>query len=480
MTFTIFMRKSILFGLALVVLQVSCHYHAQNHSPRFVSEPATMDIPVRHGPLLESELLTASRAWAYFDRTLFPETGLPQGAVGSDTVTMWDIGSYLAALVAAKRVGVLDEVTFDRRMTSVIYWLNTMQLNDYGLPNKFYNARTGEMIRGDGQPGQTGFSALDIGRLLIWLRIIRNEFITHATPVDKAVLRFNFRHVLDSDGLIHGASPASDGTMTLYREGRLGMRQYAATGFGLWGFNVDKSMEMDHVSAVTILGQWLPFDNRPKGNPVQLGAVTTRTGMLAGLEFGFVDFRNDASAPLSSSMRELADAIYLVQEARFSQQGKLTARDPHVMDRSPYYLIDSLYAQGVPFASLDGSGNPIPEAAVVSTKAAYTLWALYDSPFTDALINALAPIYDQYGGWFAGIYEEDGTVNRAISLDCNAIILEALAFKATGILYHPVERTGFWEKTLENENFEELGLPPVMYQKEFQPLLEQDKARPTP
>ncbi len=466
--------------LIITALLGSCHYHEQGRTTMFAPVSPNVGFPIRQGPLLESEIQTASRAWAYFDRTIFPETGIPQGAVGSDTVTMWDIGSYLAALISAKRIGVLDEITFDRRMTSVIYWLNTMELNDYGLPNKFYNARTGELIQNNGQPGQAGFSAIDIGRLLIWLRIVRNEFISHSTAIDRIVLRFNFRHVLDSDGLLHGATAASDGRVTLFRQGRLGLQQYAAMGFKLWGFNVDKSLKMNHESAITILGHWLPFDNRPTGDPAQIGAVTTGMGMLTGLEFGFVVPHAEKQGTSSAPMRKLADAIYLVQEARFSQQGRLTARDPHVMDHSPYYLIDSLYALGIPFASLDSRGNTVPDAATISTKAAYAMWALYDSPYTDALITALTPMYDEYGGWFAGIYEKDGSTNRAITLDCNAIILEALAFKATGVLYSQSDTHGYWEKLLENNNFEQQGLPPSRYQKEYQPLLENEKTRPTP
>ncbi|NDV19260.1 DUF3131 domain-containing protein [Pseudodesulfovibrio sp. JC047] len=468
--------SAIILFLTLIVLS-SCRFHY--YASEFTPAPTTIAIDSRSGPLTESEQQTASQAWAYFDRTVFPETGLPQGAVGSDTVTMWDIGSYLAAMVCAKRLDLLDEVTFDHRMTAVIYWLNTMQLNEYGLPNTYYNARTGAMIQRNGQPGQAGFSSQDIGRLLIWLRIIRNEFITHATTVDKAMLRFNFRHILDSDGLLHGAMAMADGSMQLYREGRLGLQQYAAAGFGVWGFTVDAAMNIDNVSAITILDEWLPFDSRPRGIPAQLNAVTTRMGMMAGLELGFLDFRTGAPARLSSA-RELADAIYQVQEARFMKQGRLTARDPHVMDRPPYYLIDSLYADGIPFVSLDGNGNPVNDAAAVSTKAAYAMWALYDSPYTDALIEALSPMFDEYGGWFAGFYEKDGAINRAISLDCNAVILEALAFKVHGMLYYPTERIGFWEKTLEHTFFEAQGLPPRIYQGTFQPLLNTEKARPTP
>ncbi|HAS88288.1 MAG TPA: hypothetical protein DCS48_03145, partial [Desulfovibrio sp.] len=288
--------------------------------------------------LTEKQKEMAGSAWQYFTRTVFPETGLLQGAVGSDTLTMNNIAGYLAALTCAKRIGVMEDIEFHERMTKLVTWLNTMQLNSLGVPNTFYNGRTGQSLNGANQPGEDGHSAIDIGRLLIWLRIVRNEFPTHAAAVDRAVLRWNFRKLIDSDGFIYGGY-YRDGRLHPYREGRFGELQYAAKGFALWGFNVAASMHSEQTSMMTINNILLPFDNRyshispiprPQGEPFQPGAVTTTAPLLDGMEFYWripVTLTDPETWKTDQKSQQLAQAVYAVQKSRYQTEGKLTSID---------------------------------------------------------------------------------------------------------------------------------------------------------
>ncbi|XPV77589.1 MAG: DUF3131 domain-containing protein [Desulfovibrio sp.] len=419
--------------------------------------------------LEEQEIAFAQAAWGYLERVYFPETGLVQGAVGSDSVTVSDIGDYLAALLCAHQLGVADDVVFNSRMTALTVFLNTMPLNEYGVFNKHYNSRTGKMLRPDGQEGAAGFSALDTGRLLMWLRVARNKYIAYAAAIDRAVMRINFRHLLDADGLLYGAIPAPDG-MQIYREGRLGTLQYAAKGYAAWGFSVKASEQYQDYAVTTLYGRWLPFDNRQAGYPPQFSAVTTRPFVLPIIEFGIEE----------GPAYELASSVFAAQKSRYVQDGRLTARDVHSMDRPPYYVLDSVYAEGMPFVTLRMDGVQQPDGACVNTGAAFLLWALSAEDFTNDLITSIETLYDQFGGWFAGTYEQDGSVNRSISLKDNAMILEALAYKAHGPLCIIEPQEGYWEKTLEAEPDEEKGLPPTLYQQDYQPLLPRPKAKPGP
>ncbi len=441
--------------------------------------------------LTEKQQDMALHAWQYFTRTVFPETGLPQGAVGSDTLTMSNVAGYLAALTCAKRIGVLEEIKFHERMTKLVTWLNRMQLNSLGVPNTFYSGRTGQSLNGISQPGEDGHSALDIGRLLIWMRIVRNEFPTHASAIDRAVLRWNFRKLIDADGLIYG-SYYRDGGLHSYREGRFGELQYAAKGFALWGFNINASMQPDDTSLMTINNILLPFDNRyshkspiprPQGEPFQPGAVTTTSSLLNGMEF---DWKIPATATdpetwkVDQKSLQLARSVFSVQKSRYEIGGKLTARAAHNLDRHPYFVIDSIIALGAPFATMDKSGRPEPKQSCVSTSAAFQLWAMFEGKYTDLLMDAMETLFDQYGGWYAGFYEDGGTTNKAISLNDNAVVLESLAFVLCGPLFRFKKQPGYFELTLEAESFEKLGLPASEFQFQFQPMLDTRKAEPQP
>jgi hypothetical protein len=448
-----------------------CHFGQHSSGSHFVPDRHYAHLSFSVEALTEQELTFARQAWGYFDRVYFPETGLVQGAVGSDTLTMRDVGDYLAALICAQQLGIIDDVLFNSRMTALTVRLNDLPLGPSGVPNKYYNARTGKKIRGDGQEGDSGYSAIDLGRLLIWMRVARERYIAHSAAIDRAVLRMNFRPLLDADGFLYAAAPVPDG-LKVYKEGRLGISQYAARGFAAWGFNVEGAARYSDFAVTTLFGRWLPFDSRQAGYPPQFSAVTTRPAALMLLEFG-----EESSAPAY----ELASSIFAAQKLRFEQEGKLTARDAHSMDRPPYFVLDSVYAEGIPFAALRMDGELQPDGACINTGAAFLLWAMSDEPFTQALLTAVETLYDEFGGWFAGIYEMDGSVNRSISLKDNAMILEALAYRAFGPLcLIEIPYSGVWEKSLAQNPDEEKGLPAELFQYDFHPMLPREKARPGP
>lgn len=40
-------------------------------------------------------------------------------------------------------------------------------------------------------------------------------------------------------------------------------------------------------------------------------------------------------------------------------------------------------------------------------------------------------------GWYAGLFEADGSANEILTMNTNAVVLEALHYKAFGPLYRP-------------------------------------------
>ena len=67
-------------------------------------------------------------------------------------------------------------------------------------------------------------------------------------------------------------------------------------------------------------------------------------------------------------------------------------------------------------------------------KAAFGWHALYRSAYTTRLLTAAAPLHDKDKGFYAGLYEEGGAPNKAITANTNAVVLESLAFIAGGKL----------------------------------------------
>jgi len=104
-------------------------------------------------------------------------------------------------LIAAHRLCLISTNEFDRRVVALLGTLGSLSLYRGELPNKVYNTKTAEKVNYGNKPGEIGFSALDLGRLLIWLRILREYYPEHGNAADRVVMRWNFCHVVDACGI---------------------------------------------------------------------------------------------------------------------------------------------------------------------------------------------------------------------------------------------------------------------------------------
>ena len=74
----------------------------------------------RNGTLTTQEMGMARIAWQYFEKNYQQNTGLVNAANEFPSTTMWDVGSYLGALVSAHELGVIDKATFDTRLSKLL------------------------------------------------------------------------------------------------------------------------------------------------------------------------------------------------------------------------------------------------------------------------------------------------------------------------------------------------------------------------
>ena len=143
------------------------------------ANPETPAPPPPYETLSPKQQDDARYAWAYFEGNTQPASGLVNSVAGYSATTMWDTGSYLLAAIAAERLGFVPREEFDRRMSQALDSLAALPLYDGRLPNKSYDTRTLEMTDYANTPmaAGIGWSALDIGRLLVPLEVL----LTHAT-----------------------------------------------------------------------------------------------------------------------------------------------------------------------------------------------------------------------------------------------------------------------------------------------------------
>lgn len=410
----------------------------------------------RHGALNAREKAMAETAWSYFIDGFQPETGLVNAVGSYPSTTLWDTASYISALVSAYELGIIDKREFDKRATLLIATLRNLDLFRGESPNKVYNTKTAAKVDYANKPGEVGSSALDLGRLLVWLRILKERYPYLANGVDNIPLRWNFCHLVEDDGRLFGSIVKKDKTMAYVQEGRLGYEEYAAKGFALWGFEVAGALDPAPLQYTPIYGIDVPYDGRDPRIFNTQNYVLTESYLLDGLELGWDLPKTDDKAPGVASQgwrAEFAHRIFAVQQRRFEETGIITARSEHQIDGAPYFVYDSIFANGYAWNTLDPTGVYQPDRAAVAAKAAIGMWALWDAPYTDLLFDTVADLSTSPGGFYEGLYENGNGFIPLQTANNNGIILAALLYKVEGpILQRLNGNTQYWDVAFQGSD----------------------------
>jgi hypothetical protein len=382
-------------------------------------------------PLNAAEKAWARTAWRYFESNTDPTTGLVNSVDKYQATTMWDSASSLLALIAAERLGLVEGKEFDARMARALASLGKLPLYGGALPNKSYSTSTLAMVDYTGKPAPNGigWSAIDIARLLVPLNTIAWNYPRHAEAAGKVIARWDTRQLV-KDGALSGMSFSNDNKAKTVQEGRLGYEQYAAKATALMGIAAPSAMNYERQLAyVDVYGIAVPRDRREAAGSGAHNYVLSEPYVLDGLELGW-----------DNISREFAWRVYRAQEERHRRTGQLTAVTEDHIDRAPYFIYNTVYSDGRTWFTLTDTGEEAANARSVSVKAAFGWHALYRTPYTTQLVETLATANDPQRGWYAGIYEADKSVNKALTANTNAVVLESLSYIAHGRLLGPAPK----------------------------------------
>jgi hypothetical protein len=379
------------------------------------------------GTSSDVDLEHARIAWRYFQNNTDPVTGLVNSTDNYPSTTMWETGSYFVATMSAQRLGVIERDEAVARISLSLDTLQDMRLFDGVLPNKAYNVRTGELVNYANEPVERGlgWSALDIARMVGALGHVEANYPELAPKTATLMARWRLSDMVEDGQLIGGNM--IDGNLRRDQEGRVGYEQYAAKAMMLFGYDMYRAYDAEsHLMVQDVQGQPIPVDTRLHRN-ITPAFTVSEPYLFDGLEFGF-----DARS------HRFATSIYAAQEARYHDTGILTAVSESHIDVAPYFIYSSVWGGGAPWAVMTFSGDRMDSRRTVTTKVAFAWDALFGTDYTRELLAAIAPLGDVERGWPEGIYEVDGTTNTSVTVNTNAVVLAALAFRA----YGPLIRTG--------------------------------------
>ncbi|WP_413173224.1 DUF3131 domain-containing protein [Anabaena azotica] len=375
------------------------------------------------GKLTPQEMEIARQAWSYFENNWNDQTGLVNSVDGFTSVTMWDQAAAIAALVSARELNIISIKEFESKMSQMLKTLASMPLYKGELPNKVYNPKTllpinyGSLVD---KKAEIGWSALDLGRIALWLKIVGAKYPNMRSPTEAVWKHWQVKR-LTKNGQMYGTAVVN-GKEQYNQEGRLGYENYAAYGFKLWGLDVKQALDYKSKAAfVSLYGQGVPYDQRDAKNSGANNYVLSEPYILDGIETGF-----------QALPKAYADRILAAQEARYQKTNILTAVTEDNLDRAPYFVYSSLFVNGEPWATIADTGQKYNNLRFLSAKAAVGWHILYKTPYTDKLFNFVQTNLKSEKGWYNGFYESLKEPNKALTANNNGVILETLLYQQVG------------------------------------------------
>ena len=414
------------FSLMIGVLAGTsgCSNGGQQPTPGAVDTAPALPPPIAQVVVTPQErqlyLDAARTSWNLVNRITEPSTGLARAHARYAYVTLWDIAGVIAANYTAHELAFIDDATYDRHIQRILATLSSVDLYDRTAFNRIYDAQTGRMVDNAGKISNigAGWSSVDIGRLLVWLRIVSVKQPKYLPLATQVVRRLNMSKVLD-DGFLRGLQvDPKTGKKQTFTEDEIGYQQYALSGFSMWGarVNPDGLDVRRNVAAINVMGVRLLISS--PGND----RVMSEPFIMIGMETGF----------RTADIARQASQVLAAQTARYQQMKIITAVTEDALPDPPYYFYYySVYHRGNPFVVESLDDKIVQNPRWVSAKAAFGWNAVLPNAYTQLLVRTVRPAGTP-DGWGSGVYEDTLRPTGVPSLNTAALIMESALYKTRG------------------------------------------------
>jgi hypothetical protein len=392
---------------------------ATNEIPAYA--PKALRAPVSADAATQDRLFdqAARAAWAQVNANYRPATGLTDAQPTWAFPTAWDIASALASYYSARGLGFITDEEYKTRARRLLGTMSKARLYNGIAYGRNYDAKTGELVGPDQKPhaNGTGYSAMDLGRLLVILGVVAKQDPDLAEAARAVATRINGQRVM-RNGYLQGTELNKAGKPESYQEGRLGYEQYASSGFALWNMRPTAALSIrSNAAKANVLGIPITADKRG------LDRLTSEPFIMHGLELGW-----------TPEMREMAWQTLSAQAARYESTGQLTMVSEDAINQAPHYFYYyCVYCSGKPFViNIHTPGVNLAEPRWLSSKAAFAWHALLPSDYTWRTTQAVLPALNPKSGWASGVFEQSKKSTETYSLNTAALILEAALYRKTG------------------------------------------------
>lgn len=361
--------------------------------------------------LTVSDLDLAQKAYNYVKWNWQESTGFVNSVDGYPHTTMWDVASALAAVLALEQLSLMPTDLTTQYIKKMLDTLQKMPLYKQQLPNRQYSAKTGKPSgkMSSSKLQGNGWSALDIGRLLIWLDITKQYRPEFAQQVNTIKSQWSLNQAAHNNNLF---GEKNTGETQFYRqEGRLGYLQYAQKGYQIQGIPVDDKKPTDDIKKISIEKTDLYVDDR------NLPFFTLDPYVLYQIEFGFTDEWWDQLLPL-----------YELHEEQYKKNNQLWFFSEDAMNRAPWFSYNNIFYHGKNWYSTDPSGTKVNNPQVFSNKVAFSLSIIFQDELSNKANKEVIKTSQKYKSIPTGKYL-DGTINTSFNINTQSLVLTSLWYK---------------------------------------------------
>ena len=366
----------------------------------------------------------AKVAWKYFEANYQPETGLVSDRSDMKGTSLWGMGDYLAALQSATAMELVSLKKFDLRVRRFLATLQRLDLFSGELPHRGYDIRTLEPVDYGNNPvsGGTGWSGLDVGRMLLALHNLKSCYPQYTETVDEILLNWSYLRVI-RNGRLNSAVVEEDNFQRrlakVHPVNQLGYEEYAARGFQLWGFDASKSAVGGDYQTQSVDGLEVLSQRERPGKQPEHNYVVADPFIRYGLELGF-----------DPQMRSLIYPMLQAETQRFQSEGLFSAANTVLIQKEPYIIHSTIVGDNQPWSTQSHAGKTDDKYRIASVATAFAYDALFpESEYAQQLQQAVVDLYNPDLGYYEGFYEQDGKAALGFTSSTNAIVLQSLYYK---------------------------------------------------
>ena len=390
------LRASVVFAVIMIaVVALQGFWLAENLSVNQVAQ---------NPPVADSAtywMTLATNAWQYFQvgNSVNSATGLHASGQGYPYFTDWDLGVYIQAIIDAEKLGIIsDNGTYgaDWRFSKILTFLETRPLTSDGQPYDRYCAANGQNKDDSAQV------VTDAGNLLVALNNLKDYRPDLASTINYIV--YNRTNYALEREVVSGLADS----VSIYD-------YYVACGFAdFWSIQFSSE-------ANTILNNIV---NAPTvetyGVALPEAKITSEPLLLSIFNLQQPDTR----------LLNLSRQVYLAEEARYNATGKYTAfSEGNIVGESgeTYIWEWVVMPNGNTWVIEKDQTSVVSVTPVVYLKVAVGLDALYNTNYTQSMVNAIAPVCLTQSGYQDGINENGQVVSTVID-KTNGLILAATLY----------------------------------------------------